>query len=360
VRRASVQVDSVAQRFGSFTALDGVSLSVAAGEFAVLLGPSGSGKTTLLSIIGGFLTPAAGRVLIDGRDMTTVPPAKRPTATVFQDYALFPHMNLGANVAFGLRMRGMPRKTRCARAEEMLALVGLGGTAAKKPHELSGGQRQRVALARSLAVEPAVLLLDEPLGALDLKLRRQMQEELKRIQREVGTTFIHVTHDQEEAMAIADRVVVMNAGRIEDEGEPQRVYLKPRTRFSAGFMGQSSLLDGSVADVGLDVVAVATKLGTVKVARANAENVAIGEPVLLSIRPEHFSIAKAEHGTQPLGEAVVQDISFQGTVHQARMRHLGDQDFRPTVLLPQTTTARPGDTLALFVRSDSPVLLKKT
>jgi spermidine/putrescine transport system ATP-binding protein len=268
-------------------------------------------------------------------------------------------MNLGANVAFGLRMRGVPRKARRERAEETLALVGLGGAAEKKPHELSGGQRQRVALARSLAVEPDVLLLDEPLGALDLKLRRQMQEELKRIQREVRTTFIHVTHDQEEAMAIADRVVLMNAGRIEDEGEPQRVYLKPRTRFSAAFMGQSSVLEGSISNVGLDFVAVGTRLGDLRVARTNAENVTVGETILLSIRPEHFLIGTQEHGTQPLGEAVIQDISFQGTFYQARMRHLGDQNFRPTVLLPQTTIARPGDTLALFVRFDAPVVLKK-
>ena len=359
MRRAAVQVDNVVQRFGAFTVLDNVSLNVAAGEFAVLLGPSGSGKTTLLSIIGGFLTPEVGKVLIAGDDMTAVPPAKRPTATVFQDYALFPHMNLGANVAFGLRMRGVPRKARRERADEMLALVGLGGAAAKKPHELSGGQRQRVALARSLAVEPQVLLLDEPLGALDLKLRRQMQEELKRIQREVGTTFIHVTHDQEEAMAIADRIVVMNAGRIEDEGEPQRVYLKPRTRFSAAFMGQSSLFEGAVTEVGPDFVSVATIFGVLKVARSNAESAASGDSVLVSIRPEHF-LTSGEAGAEPLGEAVIEDISFQGAFHQARMRHPGDPDFRPTVLLPQLTTARPGDRCALFVRPDAPAIFRKT
>ena len=359
MRRASVQVDNIVQRFGDFTALDDVSLNVAAGEFAVLLGPSGSGKTTLLSIIGGFLTPEVGTVLIGGDDMTAVPPAKRPTATVFQDYALFPHMNLGANVAFGLRMRSVPRKARRERAEEMLELVGLAGAAAKRPHELSGGQRQRVALARSLAVEPDVLLLDEPLGALDLKLRRQMQEELKRIQREVGTTFIHVTHDQEEAMAIADRVVVMNAGRIEDEGEPQRVYLKPRTRFSAAFMGQSSLLEGIVTEVRPDFVSVAIAFSTLKIARPNAESAAMGDSVLVSIRPEHFLTSGADGGAQPLGEAVIEDMSFQGTFHQARMRHLGDPDFRPTVLLPQSTAAHLGEKCALFVRSDAPIVFRK-
>jgi spermidine/putrescine transport system ATP-binding protein len=235
---AAVSIQQVSQRYGTAIALDTVGLEIEAGEFVVLLGPSGCGKTTLLNIIGGFAEPTEGRVLIGGRDMAGVAPKDRPTTTVFQDYALFPHMSLRENVAFGLRMRRVDRAKRARQADAMLALVGLEGRGDRRPHELSGGQRQRVALARALAVEPEVLLLDEPLGALDLKLRRQMQEELKAIQRRVGTTFVHVTHDQEEAMAIADRIVVMNAGRVEDFGPPREVYLHPKTLFTAGFMGE--------------------------------------------------------------------------------------------------------------------------
>ena len=226
---ALVSIEQVSQIFGQTKALDDVSLAIQPGSYTVLLGPSGSGKTTLLSILGGFLQPTAGRVLIEGADCTNMPPAKRPTATVFQDYALFPHMSVGANVAFGLRMQGESRSAREAKAQEMLRIVGLDQAFEKKPHQLSGGQRQRVALARALVVEPAVLLLDEPLGALDLKLRRQMQDELKAIQKRVGTAFVHVTHDQEEAMAIGDVIVVMNEGAIEDVGPPERVYLQPAT-----------------------------------------------------------------------------------------------------------------------------------
>jgi spermidine/putrescine transport system ATP-binding protein len=361
VTRGAVEVRDLVRRFGSVLALDAVSLCVEPGEFAVLLGPSGSGKTTLLSIIGGFLRPEAGSVLIGGMDMTLTPPAKRPTATVFQDYALFPHMSVGANVAFGLRMRGAGPRARRARAEEMLELVGLAGMAARKPHELSGGQRQRVALARSLAVEPAVLLLDEPLGALDLKLRRQMQEELKRIQREVGTTFVHVTHDQEEAMAIADRIVVMNAGRIEDDGPPERVYLRPGSRFTAEFMGQSFLIParvvaavpGSPASIMLE-----TRLGELEAAAPSGVHYAAGEGVLISVRPEHFRVGAPPPGAQCLGEAEIDRIAFTGIHHLARTHLVTDPGLNPIVLLPQASTARLGDRLTLHVLRDDLVLLK--
>ncbi|MBE9552237.1 MAG: ABC transporter ATP-binding protein, partial [Proteobacteria bacterium] len=230
--------------FGDKVAVEGIDLEIEEGAIVVLLGPSGGGKTTLLNILGGFLTPTQGRVFIAGADVTEMPAARRPTTTVFQDYALFPHMTIAGNVGFGLKMRGIAGAERAERVARALDMVGLAHTAERRAHELSGGQRQRVALARALVVEPSVLLLDEPLGALDMKLRRQMQEELKAIQRKVGTTFVHVTHDQEEAMAIADRIVVMNNGFIEDMGEPERIYLRPASRFTANFMGENNLIEG--------------------------------------------------------------------------------------------------------------------
>ena len=249
----AVEIAGVTKRFDETLALDAITLRIEEGSFVVLLGPSGSGKTTLLNILGGFLEPTDGRVLIKGADVTYVPPAKRPTTTVFQDYALFPHMTIAGNVGFGLAMQGIAKPERHLRVETALQMVGLAHTSARKVHQLSGGQKQRIALARALVVEPAVLLLDEPLGALDLKLRRQMQEELKAIQKRVGTTFVHVTHDQDEAMAIADTIVVMNEGRIEDQGPPERVYLRPKTRFAADFMGDSNFIDGRIIVLGATV-----------------------------------------------------------------------------------------------------------
>jgi spermidine/putrescine transport system ATP-binding protein len=321
---ANVSIRGVTQRYGAALALDGVSLEIAAGEFVVLLGPSGCGKTTLLNLIGGFAEPASGQVLIGGRDMAGVSPAQRPTTTVFQDYALFPHMTLADNVGFGLRMRGVGRVARRAQAEEMLELVGLPGKADRRPHELSGGQRQRVALARALAVSPDVLLLDEPLGALDLKLRRAMQDELKAIQRRVGTTFVHVTHDQEEAMAIADRIVVMSAGRIADVGPPREVYLQPKSLFSAAFMGevnQIAVREGQTA------------LGPL----------VPGNGTLL-IRPESIGLA----GGLPLGDYRIDDASFFGAHVRAHVTPLAAPDMALTVHLPQSATINPGDILPLF------------
>lgn len=299
---SSLAVEKVTMTFDGFDALKDVSLSVGAGEYAVLLGPSGCGKSTLLSVLGGFLTPTQGRVRLGGEDVTRVPPAKRATTTMFQDYALFPHMSLRDNVAFGLRMRGVSTKVRSQRAEEMLALVGLPGEGARKPHELSGGQRQRVALARALVVEPEALLLDEPLGALDLKLRRTMQDELKQIQQRIGTTFVHVTHDQEEAMAIADTIVVMNAGQIEDKGTPARVYSDPATAFTATFMGEVNMIEGTG-----DGSMIRTGLGQLPGTQQGAVQVAI--------RPEHLLAG----GPVALGEATVQDASFFGSFCRLRL-----------------------------------------
>ena len=345
---ADVAIEAVSRRFGDFVALDEVSLTIGAGRYAVLLGPSGSGKTTLLSIIGGFLAASSGRVVIGDEDVTHVEAARRPTTTVFQDYALFPHMTVGANVAFGLRMRGVAAPARAGRVAEMLDLVGLAGTASRKPHELSGGQRQRIALARALAVEPKVLLLDEPLGALDLKLRRQMQEELKVIQKRVGTTFIHVTHDQEEAMAIADEIVVMNAGRIEDRGAPERVYLRPASPFTAGFMGESNAIAGTFESRAHGTMTVVTAIGRLVLPDSVLSGYAqTGAAVVVIVRPEHLKAARSERGDIAFGTGIVEDGGFFGTHHRARLRHAQAAEQCFLINLPQSAPVAPGERLAL-------------
>ena len=234
---------AIRKRFGSVVAADGIDLEIAEGEFFTMLGPSGSGKTTLLRIIAGFERPDSGGVELAGVDVTREPPYLRNVNTVFQDYALFPHMTVAQNVEYGLRVRRIPRGERRERAERALDMVRLSDLGERRPVQLSGGQRQRVALARAIVNEPEVLLLDEPLGALDLKLRQEMQTELKRIQREVGITFIYVTHDQEEALTMSDRLAVMNGGRLEQLGSPVDVYERPATEFVAGFIGVSNLID---------------------------------------------------------------------------------------------------------------------
>ena len=315
---AAVSLTAISHSFGTFAALNDINLSFAAGEFVVLLGPSGCGKSTLLFILGGFLTPSAGTVTIGGRDMAGVAPRNRPTTTMFQDYALFPHMTIRDNVAFGLRMKGIGRSARDAQAEELLELVGLGDKPGRKPHELSGGQRQRVALARALAVRPDVLLLDEPLGALDLKLRRQMQDELKAIQRKVGTTFVHVTHDQEEAMAIADRIVVMSHGKVEDFGPPQQIYLQPRTLFSANFMGDINLIPGAVLPSGKGAVNGA--------------------------RPENIG----RSGDVALGPATLESMAFFGTFQRCHFRSIDPSGTAYVAHLPLNDLPAVGEVIPLF------------
>jgi putative spermidine/putrescine transport system ATP-binding protein len=243
----AVRFDSVSRYFGEVKAVDQVDLEIRDGEFFSMLGPSGSGKTTCLRMIAGFDRPTAGSIFLYGQDVSNLPPYERNVNTVFQDYALFPHMNVGDNVAYGLMVKKVPKPERMKRVDEMLELVQLTGYAGRKPSQLSGGQRQRVALARALINHPKVLLLDEPLGALDLKLRQQMQVELKSIQQRVGITFIFVTHDQEEAITMSDRIAVFNNGRIEQVGSPSEIYEKPASTFVAGFVGTSNLVSGEVA-----------------------------------------------------------------------------------------------------------------
>ena len=243
MRPPLLAVRAVSKRYGRLAALDHVSLDIGQGEFVALLGPSGCGKTTLLRSIAGFVTPDDGRIEIDGADVTALPPYKRPLNTVFQNYALFPHMTVAENVGYGPARRGMTKADIVRAVSEALALVGLEGFEARRPIELSGGQQQRVALARAIINRPRLLLLDEPLGALDLKLRKQMQLELKRLQARLGITFVFVTHDQEEAMTMADRIVVMNAGRIEQIGPAGEIYTRPRSRFVAEFIGEANLIE---------------------------------------------------------------------------------------------------------------------
>ena len=271
---AAVRLEGVEKRYGDVVAVDGVDLEVHDGEFFSMLGPSGSGKTTTLRMIAGFELPTAGRVLLHDQDVTAVPPFDRDVNTVFQDYALFPHMSVGENIGYGLVVRKVAKTERQERVREAMRMVRLEGYGERKPGQLSGGQRQRVALARALVNRPRVLLLDEPLGALDLKLREEMQIELKAIQQQVGITFIYVTHDQEEALTMSDRLAVFNAGRIEQLGTPAEVYEKPATRFVAGFVGTSNLLTGDVA------------------------RAVLGRPGTFTIRPEKIHLA--ETGT-PVG-----------------------------------------------------------
>ncbi|MFB7190479.1 ABC transporter ATP-binding protein [Streptomyces sp. NPDC056230] len=287
-----VRLTGISKTYGSFTAVQPLDLTVPQGSFFALLGASGCGKTTTLRMIAGLEEATTGTVSLGGQDITDLPPYKRPVNTVFQSYALFPHLDITENVAFGLRRRGI--KSVKKQVDEMLELVQLGDFAKRKPHQLSGGQQQRVAVARALINHPQVLLLDEPLGALDLKLRRQMQLELKRIQTEVGITFIHVTHDQEEAMTMADTVAVMNGGRVEQLGAPADLYENPRTTFVANFLGTSNLIEGEIVSADTDVV-VTVGGGRLRLptGRCTAPT-ANGGKLLLGVRPEKISLAHAD------------------------------------------------------------------
>ncbi len=288
---AAVQFRNVTRRFGAVPAVDDVSFEVGAGEFFALLGPSGSGKTTCLRLIAGFERPDSGSVTIAGADVSGVPPYERNVNTVFQDYALFPHMSVLENVAYGPRMRGVALQERERHAREMLELVQLGAMAGRAPAQLSGGQKQRVALARALINGPGVLLLDEPLGALDLKLREQMQTELKALQRRLGTTFVYVTHDQGEALSMADRVAVFNAGRIEQLDTPRTLYMRPRTAFVARFVGSANVLAGEFA------------------------RRVVGAAGAFSVRAEAIALAELQGALPPDAvacEATIVDIQYHG------------------------------------------------
>jgi spermidine/putrescine transport system ATP-binding protein len=317
VPTVDVKLVDVVKKFGEAVAVDHIDLEVQDGEFFSLLGPSGCGKTTTLRMIGGFEAPTSGLIELQGQDVTWLPPYKRNVNTVFQNYALFPHLTIFENVAFGLRRKGARDTEVKSRVKEMLDLVELPGFETRKPNQISGGQAQRVALARALINKPAVLLLDEPLGALDLKLRKQMQVELKRIQQEVGITFIYVTHDQEEAMTMSDRIAVMNKGRYEQLGEPEVLYERPTTRFVAGFLGVSNLLPGAVE--GNDGTYAAVRLADDTRVRAPRALVGDVANVNVGVRPEkirlHEETAEAPAGQNHM-RGIVRDASYLGVSTQ--------------------------------------------
>ena len=316
---ALIEIRNLAKSFGTVKAVDGVDLDIRAGEFITLLGPSGSGKTTVLRMIAGFETPDSGTVKLNGVDITYLPPYERDVNTVFQDYALFPHMDVISNIEYGLRVKGVEKKERREKALKALDQVRLSGYENRKPHQLSGGQRQRVALARALVNRPSVLLLDEPLGALDLKLRQQMQIELKELQREVGITFIFVTHDQEEALTMSDRIAVFDKGKIQQLDKPSAIYEKPTNEFVAGFVGISNLISGKAA---LEI---------------------LGKPGTFTVRPEKIQLGKSSGDTRS-AQGVIKEVEYLGP----STRFLVELDAGVTLMaLRQNTTETSLDVEAL-------------
>jgi len=341
---AYVRIEGVTKKFGEFTAVDNVSLNIYQGEIFCLLGGSGSGKTTLLRMLAGFEQPTEGRVFIDGQDMSGVPPYKRPVNMMFQSYALFPHMTVEQNVAFGLKQEGTPKAEIAARVADMLALVKLQDFAKRKPHQLSGGQRQRVALARSLIKRPKLLLLDEPLGALDKKLREHTQFELVNIQERLGVTFVVVTHDQEEAMTLATRIGVMNQGRIVQVGTPHDIYEFPNTRFVAEFIGNVNMFEGRIVEDEPDHVVIDSPDFGAHIYVGHGVSAAPEAAVWTAVRPEKMLLTReppADHTHREMNstEGVIREIAYMGdmTVYLVQL------DSGKTVRITQPNTRRYAD-----------------
>jgi len=332
-----LEAERVGKRFGDHPAVDELSFSVERGSFFSILGPSGCGKTTLLRMIAGFVAPDAGEIRIGGQPMSGVPPNRRPVNMVFQHLALFPMMSVGDNIGYGLARRGLPRGDIARRVAQMLERVSLPGAQHKRIDQLSGGQKQRVAIARSLVLEPTLLLLDEPLGALDLKLREHMKIELKQLQAAFGTTFVYITHDQSEALVLSDHVAVMNAGRFEQIGTPQQLYYEPRTPFVAGFVGANNRFAGRATQVAGDMVEVTGEQGLVLFARRSAE-VAVGNAVSAFVRPEVVTLARNPSELpidQPRYRGRVQSLLFDGA-NSAVLLHDETTRAEFRIALPQT------------------------
>ena len=353
-----VEFRKVTKRFGDFVAINNVDLQVEKGEFLTLLGPSGCGKSTSLRMIAGFLNPTEGEVLISGEVMGSRPPYKRDSSMVFQDYALFPHMTVFDNVGFGLKERGEPKASMNEIIERMLDIVGLTEFGGRKPRQLSGGEQQRVALARSLVLEPTVLLLDEPLGALDLKMRQHMQVELKNLQHRVGITFIYVTHDQEEALVMSDRIAVMNEGRIEQIGPSHEVYELPRTKFVAEFIGETNLMSGIVDSVEGETASIT--VGGLRVSGRRRDAIVTGDRVYISIRPEKIVSGAQSEGCEMTCDGEVMDVVYKGSVVRYEVR-LGNGS---RLLYDEQTKYHPepheiGTRLSLGWSADSAVVIKE-
>ena len=354
-----ITLTSVTKQFGDTVAVDDVSLQIESGEFFSLLGPSGCGKTTTLRIIGGFVYPTTGEVHINDELMAETPPYRRPVNTVFQNYALFPHKTVAQNIAFGLQMKKASKSEISDAVERSLDLIQLPGYADRKPSELSGGERQRVALARALINEPTILLLDEPLSALDLKLRKQMQSELKALQRKVGITFVYVTHDQGEALALSDRIAVMNGGKILQVGTPAEIYDSPQSRFVADFIGTSNFLEGTL--ISENEVALTIEPSS-KIVCAPTSNIPLNTPVTVAIRPERIDLK-----TTPTADAVnllqgtIQDESYLGTTLQYTVQ----TDYPTPLIAHQQNTGtkdthrfQRGDTVYLQWAPENAIVLK--
>jgi spermidine/putrescine transport system ATP-binding protein len=362
VTEIDVRLERVSKVFGDVAAVDDLSLDIAEGEFFSMLGPSGCGKTTTLRMIGGFEDPSVGTVYLGGRDVTDLPPYRRDVNTVFQSYALFPHLDVYENVAFGLRRKKVDKSDIQERVRESMRLVDLEGFENRKPSQMSGGQQQRVALARALVNRPKVLLLDEPLGALDLKLRKQMQLELKRIQEEVGITFIYVTHDQEEAMTMSNRFAVMRHGKIEQIGPPEEVYESPATEFVAGFLGASNLLDGELAGSQSDVATVRLTSGQDIRMPASKVPSDIDTLVKVGVRPEKITI-ELDEGDPPAGANWVSGLlrmsTYIGVSNQYKVEGPGGADLTVYVQnLGADETPAPGRKVRLTWRPEHTFVVK--
>lgn len=324
---AGVELDGVTVRFGNFTAVNNANLNIRSGEFFSFLGPSGCGKTTILRAVSGFLDPSSGKVRIGGQDMAGIGPNKRPTALIFQNLALFPLMTVAENITYGLRVRGMGKQDRMKRAGELLDLIALPGQGQKLVSELSGGQKQRVAIARALAVEPKVLLLDEPLSALDLKLRQHMRNELRAIQQRVGITFIYITHDQGEALTMSDRIAVMSDGVIEQVADGATVYDKPETPFVASFVGENNPFDGKIVKADAAGAVIETAFGNLR--GSNPKALKAGDKGILFVRPEALQLGKAK--PEATLSSTVKSVAFEGNLTHLYLKGAGRKDITITL-----------------------------
>jgi spermidine/putrescine transport system ATP-binding protein len=360
----AIELHDVIKRFGETPAVDRVSLQIGDGEFFSLLGPSGCGKTTTLRMIAGFEYPSSGEILIHGRPMATIPPHRRPVNTVFQSYALFPHMSVEQNVAFGLQMQRLPKQEIAPRVGEALELVRLSHLAQRRPNQLSGGQQQRVALARALVNQPEVLLLDEPLGALDQKLRKEMQLELKSLQHRVGITFIFVTHDQEEALTMSDRIAVMSQGKVLQVGSPTEIYERPTCRFVADFIGETNFIDGEVAESDGSYSSIVTPDG-LRLRGFASRTLPAGTAATLSIRPEKLRLTTLEQASPEQAAALpvkVELVSYIGSdtritvrLNEQRTLNVWEQNRRST--LDRSAYWQPGEQALLFCPPDNALVL---